>query len=127
MSNARQGGRFSTWRLSRSVCWPSKQKVLANHFKGVTNIVSRVRYLVKRNFDKLRLVDYTIAWRPQGRALIFGHTLEENMRRIKLVVLVALAVVGLAFLGCGSPTPKRPLELTVLHTNDTLGFTEPCG
>ena len=49
------------------------------------------------------------------------------MRRIKLAVLVALAVMGLAFLGCGSPTPKRPLKLTVLHTNDTLGFTEPCG
>jgi hypothetical protein len=49
------------------------------------------------------------------------------MRRIKLVVLVALTVVGLALLGCGSPTPKQPLELTVLHTNDTLGFTEPCG
>ncbi len=49
------------------------------------------------------------------------------MHRIKLVVLVALAVVGLAFLGCGLPTPKRPLELIVLHTNDTLGFTEPCG
>jgi len=65
--------------------------------------------------------------RPQGRAVIFRHALEENMRRIKLVVLVALAVVGLAFWGCGSPTPKRPLELTVLHTNDTLGFTEPCG
>lgn len=65
--------------------------------------------------------------RPQGRTLIFGHTFEENVRRIKLVVLVALAVVGLAFLGCGSPTPKRPLELTVLHTNDTLGSTEPCG
>jgi len=27
-----------------------------------------------------------------------------------------------------TPTPiPRPLELTVLHTNDTLGFTEPCG
>ena len=80
-----------------------------------------------RFFDKLPLVEYTIAQRPQGRTLIFRRTLEENMRRIKLVVLVALAVMGLAFLGCGSPTPKRPLELTVLHTNDTLGFTEPCG
>jgi hypothetical protein len=49
------------------------------------------------------------------------------MRRIKFVVLVALAALGLALLGCGSPTPKRPLELTVLHTNDTLGYTEPCG
>ena len=49
------------------------------------------------------------------------------MRRIKFVALVSLAVVGLAFLGCGSPTPKRPLELTVLHTNDTLGYAEPCG
>ena len=24
------------------------------------------------------------------------------------------------------PTP-RPLELTVLHTNDVVGYTEPCG
>ena len=65
--------------------------------------------------------------RPQGRALIFGHTSGENMRQGKLVVLVALAVVVLAFWGCGSPAPKGPLDLTVLHTNDTLGFTEPCG
>jgi hypothetical protein len=72
-------------------------------------------------------VEYTIVRRPQGRALILGCTLEENMRKVKLVVLVALAVVGLAFWGCGSPAPKGPLELTVLHTNDTVGFTEPCG
>ena len=27
-----------------------------------------------------------------------------------------------------TPTPvPQPLELTVLHTNDTLGYTEPCG
>jgi len=25
-----------------------------------------------------------------------------------------------------TPAP-RPLELTVLHTNDTMGYTEPCG
>jgi hypothetical protein len=49
------------------------------------------------------------------------------MRRIKLVVLVALAAVGLTLLGCGSPTPRQPLDLTVLHTNDTMGYTEPCG
>jgi hypothetical protein len=49
------------------------------------------------------------------------------MPRIKLVVLVVLAAMGLALLGCSSPAPKRPLELTVLHTNDTLGSTEPCG
>jgi hypothetical protein len=70
--------------------------------------------------------------------------------RIKLIVLVALAAMGLALLGCSSPTAElsatrlpvptntpppvptptpipQPLELTVLHTNDTLGFTEPCG
>jgi hypothetical protein len=72
------------------------------------------------------------------------------MRRVKFVVLVALAAMGLALLGCSPPTPEpgttrlpaptntpspvptptpipQPLELTVLHTNDTLGFTEPCG
>ena len=49
------------------------------------------------------------------------------MRRVELVVLVVLLAVGLAFLGCSSPTPRQPLELTVLHTNDTLGSTEPCG
>ena len=80
-----------------------------------------------RFFDKLPLVGYTIAQRPQGRTLIFGRTLEENMPKVKLIVLVALVAMGAAFLGCSSPTPRRPLELTVLHTNDTLGFTEPCG
>ena len=96
------------------------------------------------------------------------------MRIVRLVVLVALAAVGLALLGCSSPTPNpssnpslappdtalpaptntalpaptntplppstrtptpvptptptpQSLELTVLHTNDTLGYTEPCG
>lgn len=78
------------------------------------------------------------------------------MPGIKPVVLVALTAIGLALLGCSSPAPTnmampaptntpppsptktpapvptstptpRPLELTVLHTNDTLGFTEPCG
>lgn len=64
------------------------------------------------------------------------------MRRVKFVVLVALTAMGLALLGCSSPTPEpgaarlpvptptpipQPLELIVLHTNDTLGFTEPCG
>ena len=49
------------------------------------------------------------------------------MPKVKLIVLVALVAMGAAFLGCSSPTPRRPLELTVLHTNDTLGFTEPCG
>jgi hypothetical protein len=49
------------------------------------------------------------------------------MHRVKFMVLVALVVIGLALWGCGSPTPKRPLELTVLHTNDTLGYTDPCG
>ena len=51
------------------------------------------------------------------------------MRRAKLV---ALAAVGLILFGCSSPVPTptptpQPLELTVLHTNDTLGYTEPCG
>ena len=74
------------------------------------------------------VVGYTIARRPQGRTLIFGHTPEETMHRFKLVVLVALAAMGLALFGCSSPTPEpKPLELTVLHTNDTLGYTEPCG
>jgi predicted component of type VI protein secretion system len=64
------------------------------------------------------------------------------MRRFKLVVLVALLAVSLVLFGCSSsapnprsnplpalsPTPvPQSLELTVLHTNDTLGFTEPCG
>ena len=50
------------------------------------------------------------------------------MRRLKFVVLVALTAMGLALFGCSSPTPEpKPLELTVLHTNDTIGYTEPCG
>lgn len=49
------------------------------------------------------------------------------MRRIELVVFAVLVAMGLALLGCGSPASKRPLELTVLHTNDTMGYTEPCG
>jgi hypothetical protein len=96
------------------------------------------------------------------------------MLRIKHVVLVTLAAMGLALLGCSSPTPNassnplptptntplplptntplppptstplppptqtptpvptptlapQSLELTVLHTNDTIGYTDPCG
>jgi predicted component of type VI protein secretion system len=64
------------------------------------------------------------------------------MPKTKLVVLVALLAVSLVLFGCSSsapnpssnplpvpiPTPlPQSLELTVLHTNDTLGFTDPCG
>jgi hypothetical protein len=118
-----------------------------------------------QDFDNLPLVRYTIAQRPSGRALIFQHALEKNMRGIKFVVLVVLSALGLALLGCSSPTPSpsptpvpthtpspppptstptpvptstptpvptstpalQALELTILHTNDTLGYTEPCG
>jgi 2',3'-cyclic-nucleotide 2'-phosphodiesterase (5'-nucleotidase family) len=42
--------------------------------------------------------------------------------------------IGLALFGCSgimstatlAPTP-RPIELIVLHTNDTWGYSEPCG
>jgi len=51
--------------------------------------------------------------------------------RAKVISLTLLAAMALALLGCGSATPalakRRPIVLTVLHTNDVMGFTEPCG
>jgi nitrous oxide reductase accessory protein NosL len=48
-----------------------------------------------------------------------------------LAVLGALGAV-LLLAGCGvprvQPTPTpQPLDLVVLHTNDVMGYTEPCG
>ncbi len=51
--------------------------------------------------------------------------------RVKVISLALLAAMALALLGCGSATSalarRRPIVLTVLHTNDVMGFTEPCG
>jgi len=65
--------------------------------------------------------------------------------RLSLAILAIVSTLGLA--GCSpqptatpgptatprpSPTPQpsstpQPLALTVLHTNDILGYTAPCG
>jgi len=58
--------------------------------------------------------------------------------RILRVLLAILALTILFSGGCSapeptatpqpSPTPKpQPIDLVVLHTNDVMGHTEPCG
>ena len=50
-------------------------------------------------------------------------------------VVVALAVVSAlnpslrpaALLGRGGPAGDGSLDLVLMHTNDTLGYTDPCG
>jgi hypothetical protein len=43
-------------------------------------------------------------------------------------LLAALCVLGIAAAGIGcSRTPPKPLDLVVLHTNDAIGYLEPCG
>jgi 2',3'-cyclic-nucleotide 2'-phosphodiesterase (5'-nucleotidase family) len=57
-----------------------------------------------------------------------------HRRRVACQLLAALGLLGL-LLGCAAPatptatpTPTRePLRLTILHTNDTWGQTDPCG
>lgn len=41
-----------------------------------------------------------------------------------LVVVVLLAGIGLWFIGCSS---VKPITLTILHTNDSEGYVDPCG
>jgi len=55
-------------------------------------------------------------------------------------VLLALLTLVMALLmaGCSAPEPTptsqptptptpQPIDLVVLHTNDVIGYTEPCG
>lgn len=53
------------------------------------------------------------------------------MPKIKVITSALVVAIGLALFGCSPATPTltkpRPIILTVLHTNDTAGFTEPCG
>jgi len=78
------------------------------------------------------------------------------MPKIKVITSALVVAIGLALFGCGpatpaptkprpimrstegiwtseanpatpTPTKPRPIILTVLHTNDTAGFTDPCG
>jgi len=79
-----------------------------------------------------------------------GKTAVTSSLRILRLVLTLLALALLPFAtGCSpqpTPTPQptatppptatprptptptpRPLDLVVLHTNDVLGYTEPCG
>jgi hypothetical protein len=57
-------------------------------------------------------------------------------RRLPLaaLLLAGLAMLGAACLPGAAPagsvppaTPRDPLQLTLLHTNDTLGYLLPCG
>jgi hypothetical protein len=43
-------------------------------------------------------------------------------------LLAALCVLGIAVAGVGcSKAPAKPLDLVILHTNDSIGYLEPCG
>jgi predicted outer membrane protein len=45
-----------------------------------------------------------------------------------LAALLALGAV-LLMAGCSAPEPTptpQPIDLIVLHTNDAMGYTEPC-
>jgi 2',3'-cyclic-nucleotide 2'-phosphodiesterase (5'-nucleotidase family) len=45
----------------------------------------------------------------------------------RVVWLMAAALV-IFLVGCGAGVPTRtPLDLTIVHTNDTWGYLEPCG
>jgi 2',3'-cyclic-nucleotide 2'-phosphodiesterase (5'-nucleotidase family) len=55
-------------------------------------------------------------------------------RKRDLFLMGFFVWIGMALFGCSGimstpiPTPTpRPIELTVLHTNDTWGYSEPCG
>jgi len=43
-------------------------------------------------------------------------------------LLTALCVLGIVAAGIGcKKAPPKPLDLVILHTNDALGYLEPCG
>jgi len=50
----------------------------------------------------------------------------EPLRRVRGVLVPLLALTVLLLSGCSVIAPKpQPLDLVVLHTNDTFGFTKP--
>jgi len=44
-----------------------------------------------------------------------------------LVALNPANAARLRSLGIKSPSGEKPIEITLIHTNDTWGYTEPCG
>jgi hypothetical protein len=43
-------------------------------------------------------------------------------------LLTALCVLAIAAAGIAcSKGPPKPLDLVILHTNDAIGYLEPCG
>ena len=103
---------------------PSKHKVAGSSPAGGTSVVAVAPWLVALQGVLLMFAD-----RPWGRSY-----------RTAPASLVSLVLLAILSAGCASlPTPtvvsplapspvsKGPLDLAIVHSNDTWGYLAPCG
>ena len=64
-----------------------------------------------------------------GRELLYGAGafLLFVLGSFGLLMFANSGGSGLALFSRGSPVGEGPIDLTVLHTNDTWGYVDPCG